>query len=594
VTLVDVTKDLQPAVRLRRTLRVEAEWDEARSAGEQVLLTGPAVHDLFLDPDRNVVFLPDLVKSWCIRTGLGLVTYSTLAGATSYRTLPDGTRIDVRAQPRTGDLVPDSHPADELLRVVADLRRGARPAVLLVDYADLLLPDHRDTAPGLRTARLVEELQALASDSARWRRPGLQLFLVDRGGSVLGRLAAQPGVRIVAIDPPDSPEVTAFVEKAVAAADPVARLHLDTGLTPERAGRIGGGLLLRDFDEGRITSTEHRPLSAAWTAGRKGAAIRARSHGTLDLLDAAVSLDRDVAGMHALRLYVADQKRLGNVTMRIALAGPPGTGKTHSASAVANLLGVPMVSFGQVLGEFLGQSERNMRTAWAIIYAMAPVVVFIDEADHGLLGARDGSGHSGNEAYGALRGMMFHELGEPGVDNGISVVITTNVPTRLDARTQSRFTFLPVLWAAGPDLAKIIALHARNKGVRLDGDPTDLLTSYTDDGNVLSGRSAQELFTDARVVAARQDRTTVTPDDISAALARRLNKDWTAESEYSALVSLCHPSNVDALPWVAAATLGEPYPVPGFLRPYLDASGVPDMDKVHGRLAELEASRVWG
>jgi hypothetical protein len=585
----------EPAVvRPRRSLRLDQRLDELRASGGQILLSGPAVHDLFIDPDQKVVWLPDLLRSWCKRHQLGFVVYRLGAGAMSYPTLAGDIAVKIRTTARPVDEFPEDLPEDEVLCVIADLQRSEKPAVLVIDYVDLLLPEHDEAASRLERARLVEQLQALTSETAGWQAQGLQLVLIDRGGGVSRRLATQPGIHLVTLDPPDAAEATLFLQLAQNAHDPTQRIHLGPNLSTDLGGRLAGGLLLRDLDDERVVSSADRLVTASRIVERKVEVIRARSNGTLDVLDSGTSMKHDVAGMHGLRLTVENYLSLGIRTLRVALCGPTGTGKTHSASAIANRLGVPMVSFGQVLGEFLGQSERNMRNAWSIIHALAPVVVFIDEADQGLLGARDGSAYSGNEAYGALRAMMFHELGEPFDDNGISVVITMNRPTRLDARTQSRFTFVPVLWAAGVDLAKIMQIHARKARITIDGDPTDVLTAFTDGGGVLSGRSAQEVFTDARVLAARQGREAVTPDDIAQAVARKTDSDWTTKSELFALESLCHPSTPDALPWAAALQLGEEYQIPGYLRPYVDDAGVPNLELIRRRLVELEGAHGQG
>jgi hypothetical protein len=55
---------------------------------------------------------------------------------------------------------------------------------------------------------------------------------------------------------------------------------------------------------------------------------------------------------------------------------------------------------------------------------------------------------------------------------------------------------------------------------------------------------------------------------------------------------LTHADDTDALPWVAAAALGESYPMPAYLNPYL-SGGELDMDHIHTRIAELEALGVY-
>ena len=81
----------------------------------------------------------------------------------------------------------------------------------------------------------------------------------------------------------------------------------------------------------------------------------------------------------------------------ILLLGPPGTGKSHFCKCLGNETGLPVLSFemGSVFGSLVGESERKMRRVIDIIKAMAPCIVFVDEIEKGLAGARGGSSDGG-------------------------------------------------------------------------------------------------------------------------------------------------------------------------------------------------------
>lgn len=112
-----------------------------------------------------------------------------------------------------------------------------------------------------------------------------------------------------------------------------------------------------------------------------------------------------VGGMENLKLWV--RKRAGCFTEEAAdfgidppkgmvFVGPPGTGKSLSAKAVASEFGVPLLrfDFGRVFNSLVGKSEERMRTALRMVQSMAPCVLFVDEIDKGL-GGLGGSGDSG-------------------------------------------------------------------------------------------------------------------------------------------------------------------------------------------------------
>lgn len=116
----------------------------------------------------------------------------------------------------------------------------------------------------------------------------------------------------------------------------------------------------------------------------------------------------DVGGMDNLKEWInkrsgcySDEARDYGIEppKGIVCVGPPGTGKSLLAKAVASVLGVPLVrlDFGKVFNSLVGASEERMRTALQMVTDMAPCVLFCDEIDKGL-GGSGGSGDSGTSS----------------------------------------------------------------------------------------------------------------------------------------------------------------------------------------------------
>jgi Holliday junction resolvasome RuvABC ATP-dependent DNA helicase subunit len=315
------------------------------------------------------------------------------------------------------------------------------------------------------------------------------------------------------------------------------------------------------------------------------ATVRSISQGTLELMSTRVSFAADVAGMPAVRLALTDAQRAGHHVLRILLAGPPGTGKTLAAGAIASALNVPAVRYGEIFNEYVGVADRNMARANRALRAMAPVVLFVDEADQTGLRARGAS--SSNEVYQHLRAAMFEFLDDTGEQTGITVVATTNVPGSLDEPLLSRFTVLPVLFPSAAELAQVITINARRLGIALDGDLTAVLTEYTTGGGVLSGRSAVQVLEAAHVQVLRTADTVVTTQHIRDVLDSWIGNDWTPATEISILSSLLWARHADALPWIAARHLGEHYEIPAYMQPYVAENGNVDVGLMRKRLAEL-------
>jgi SpoVK/Ycf46/Vps4 family AAA+-type ATPase len=125
-----------------------------------------------------------------------------------------------------------------------------------------------------------------------------------------------------------------------------------------------------------------------------------------DLLDLVSSEDMGhVGGMDRLKDWVAQRSHCysqefkdfgGTPPKGVVVIGVPGSGKSLIAKAVGGVLGIPVVrlDFSKVFSSLVGSSEERMRTALAMVEAMAPICLFVDEIDKGL-GGLGGSGDSG-------------------------------------------------------------------------------------------------------------------------------------------------------------------------------------------------------
>lgn len=122
-----------------------------------------------------------------------------------------------------------------------------------------------------------------------------------------------------------------------------------------------------------------------------------------DILELYKSTDiSEVGGMENLKEWIDQRKNCFSEEARefgveppkgIVLVGPPGTGKSLVAKAIASVLSVPLVrfDFGRVFSSLVGSSEARIRQALKMVEAMAPCVLFVDEVDKGLGGIGGGS-----------------------------------------------------------------------------------------------------------------------------------------------------------------------------------------------------------
>ena len=109
----------------------------------------------------------------------------------------------------------------------------------------------------------------------------------------------------------------------------------------------------------------------------------------------------NVGGLKYLKEWLKKRKKAFSKEARelaipepkgLLIFGVPGGGKSLTAKAVANMWQMPLLRFdiGRVFGQYVGQSESNMRDALSIAEAISPCILWIDELEKAFAGASGG------------------------------------------------------------------------------------------------------------------------------------------------------------------------------------------------------------
>jgi AAA+ superfamily predicted ATPase len=343
-------------------------------------------------------------------------------------------------------------------------------AAIIIDQASFLFPAGEPGRLGLPASSQVVTLLNWAM-SPHVKRLNTAFVLVDEKlADVSARVAGNPHVAAIEVPLPDEKDRERFIRSC--AGDDALREFSD--FSAGELAALTAGISLTDVNVLIQSAREGgRRLDAAVFRSLKKRLIERQCRGMLEFIEPKWTLDTVVgheAAKTRLRQDAALLRRgaLDTLPMGYLLCGPVGTGKSFLSQCVSGEIGVPCVMLRNFRSKYVGETEGNLERVLAVLRAMGPVVVVIDEAD-AALGSRESDGDSGTSSR--VFGMIATQMGDTRYRGRIIWMLLTARPDLLpiDLKRQGRAEIhIPLFYPTEEDeIRQMFVILAGKLGSRL-------------------------------------------------------------------------------------------------------------------------------
>ena len=267
----------------------------------------------------------------------------------------------------------------------------------------------------------------------------------------------------------------------------------------------------------KLTDRAGGPGSMMFGAGKSNAKIYVQSTQGIRFSDVAGE-DEAKENLQEIVNYLHDPSKYqeigASMPKGILLVGPPGTGKTMLAKAVAGESQVPFfsISGSEFVEMFVGMGASKVRDLFSQAKEKAPCIVFIDEID-AIGQKRSGGQYGGNDEREQTLNQLLTEMDGFDDNSGVIILAATNRPESLDPALTRPGRFDRRVPVELPDLKgreEILKVHA--KKIKL-AENVDFSTV----ARMASGASGAELaniVNEAALRAVRDGRKLVTQADL--------------------------------------------------------------------------------
>jgi len=380
---------------------------------------------------------------------------------------------------------------------------GKRIACVL-DYAETIIPMSEAASYSAEDRAALVTLQKWGHDPLLLRSDFTLVLVAENLNDLSRPFVQSPYNAELSLVLPDQAEREAFIRWFLDA-QPDGRARFDRlSDVPDLAlaqNTAGLGYVQLRTVLADVLENEHR-LTFEVLSRKKKELIEAEAYGLLEFVESAYTLDM-VAGHAEAKAHLraaAEAIKSGRpdvMPMGYLVSGPVGTGKTFMITSFAGEIGIPMVKLKNFRSQWQGVTEGNLEKILALLRAMNPVAVMIDEAD-AALGDRNASGDSGVSSR--VFGQIAQAMSDTRFRGKIIWFLVTARPDLMpvDLKRQGRAEEHLALFypSTREDREELLRVMMKKTGVAFDiADVPELLLDGT---RTYSGADMEALLTRAK------------------------------------------------------------------------------------------------
>ena len=331
--------------------------------------------------------------------------------------------------------------------------------------------------------------------------------------------------------------------------------------------KAGLGLSEQQFIQVSLLSlSENKTIDPSYIA--KWKMDRVKQGGILEIRRPSISLDQ-IGGLDLAKELIENVVWTWNnpeeaaeldimPLRRVLFVGVPGTGKSAICEATANSLNLDLAKFGvsQMMDKFIGESEKRMRSAFAQLRAMAPLVVWMDELGRDLsVGDYQGDGGTTSRVHGEFL------TGIQELPSNVLLMAAANQIGHISPEMLRADRFDKIMFVGLPSLEERIGIFNIHLGKDASRFNIETLAEMSD---TFTGAEIKAVIREARFKISVKDKRKIEQADLEMLIPVQQNRMWV---KHRSTVTDMYQRAVAEWDWASSAQLEDAQKILGLSKP---------------------------